>query len=631
MDPTPDALCPGCFTDPGGTHPCPHCGYDERAARSPLLLPQRTLLQGQFLVGRVLGRPGGFGITYLGWDRRLERRVAIKEFLPRDLAGRGADQVTVVPHSPEDREVFDYGLEQFLREARTLAKLDHPNIVRVMQVFEANDTAYLIMECYAGLTLADYLDRKGGRLPESEALALMQPVLDGLRVVHTMGLLHRHIKPQNIYLARLDGGGVRPILLDFVGAARQVMSERTRSLSAVLTECYAAFEQYTRRVRQGPWTDVYAVAAVLYRMVTGLTPPSANSRMAEDDLAPAATHGASAALSRTLTAALALAPEARLQDIPALQAALWPLAEIQPRDAGVRRAGNWLLDLLRIGQDRRLPMDDLVGRTSNAQSTAAAPPWQDGPGTGVMMSDHQPGEGCPPGVGCADNELDSIRPRSDSMGLITCGKGHFYDRGTYADCPYCALPTFDSLADGDEQTARSGATPGLSIQRCPLCFQPIAGQRCLHCGWPQEVQRHPSSLAIGSLLSGSYRIGQVLHHGGFGFLYLAWDENLDLPVTIREYLPRDQGVRRHDADGRLVVLPVDGAADWFNDGFRRFIDEARILARMDVHPVIVGLKQLFRTNGTAYTVMEYLDGISLWGRLGGHQGQCLAFGEVSPC
>ena len=318
-----DTLCPGCFAPKGQANPCPNCGYDERAERSSLLLPHRTLLNGQFVVGRVLGKPGGFGITYLAWDLGLQRRVAIKEYLPRELAGRGTDRATVAPHSSDDGDAFGYGMGQFLTEARTLARLDNPNIVRVLQVFEANATAYLVMEFYQGLTLAEHLDQRGGRLQERSALALMQPVLDGLRAVHAEGFLHRDIKPQNIYLARMKGGGIRPILLDF-GAARQAMSGRSRSLSVVLSEGYAPFEQYGRKGKQGTWTDVYAAAAVLYRMVTGLTPPPANDRMAGENLEPASIHGASTCLSDTLTQALALRPEARPQTVPAFQSALWP-------------------------------------------------------------------------------------------------------------------------------------------------------------------------------------------------------------------------------------------------------------------------------------------------------------------
>ena len=321
MDHTIDTLCPGCFADKGQSNPCPHCGYDEDTGRGPLPLPHRTLLHGQYVVGRVLGKPGGFGITYLGWDLHLQTRVAIKEYLPRELAGRSSDRASVAVHSQDEGEQFRYGLEQFLREARTLAQLDHPNIVRVRHFFEANGTAYLVMDYYQGLSLAEYVDQQGGRLAEEQARQLMLPILDGLRAAHAKNILHRDIKPQNLYLARLESGGVRPILLDF-GAARQAMGEHSRSLSVVLTPGYAPFEQYHRRGKQGPWTDIYAAAAVLYRLVTGEAPPEATERREEDELQPAARFGVSPALSDALAAGLAITPDARPQTVQAFHALL---------------------------------------------------------------------------------------------------------------------------------------------------------------------------------------------------------------------------------------------------------------------------------------------------------------------
>jgi C-terminal peptidase prc len=344
--------CPGCFAVPAPDGPCPSCGFDRATARPANALPLDTLLDGQFIVGRVLGNPGGFGITYLGFDIRLETTVAIKEYLPRDLATRSADRATVVAHTAQEDGLFRYGLEQFLTEARTLAKLDHPNIVRVRHFFEANDSAYLVMDYYRGLTLAEYLDRQpGDRVREDKAIALLQPVLDGLRAVHAKGMLHRDIKPGNIYLAQTDTGGVRPILLDF-GAARQAMGERSRSLSVVLSEGYAPFEQYHRKGKQGTWTDVYAAAAVLYRMVTGKTPPDAVERQHADEMLPAARLGVSSSVSGALEQAMRMDAAGRPQRIEQLQALLTASAT---GSVSSSIAPNPQVDVTRVQPARRVP------------------------------------------------------------------------------------------------------------------------------------------------------------------------------------------------------------------------------------------------------------------------------------
>jgi TPR repeat protein len=319
MDTNSTALCLGCFAAPSAAGTCPACGFDSTAKAAPNALAPGTLLHGQFVLGRVLGKPGGFGVTYLGFDRQLETTVAIKEYLPRDWATRDSDGTTVVPHAADEAEAFQYGIERFLAEARLLARLDHPNIVRVRQFFAANASAYLVMDYYRGLTLAEHLAQQpDGRLPERQALDLMLPVLDGLRAVHAQGVLHRDIKPANIYLAQTEAGGVRPILLDF-GAARQAAGERSRSLSVVVSDGYAPFEQYSRKGRQGPWTDVYSAAAVLYRMLTGSVPPPAPDRFEEDELRPASSFGVSQSVSEALSRALAADSAARPQTLTALQ------------------------------------------------------------------------------------------------------------------------------------------------------------------------------------------------------------------------------------------------------------------------------------------------------------------------
>jgi serine/threonine protein kinase len=275
-------LCPGCFEEKGPAPICPSCEYDESPKRSAIILAHHTELNnGRYIIGKLLGKPGGFGITYLGWDKRLLTKVAVKEYLPRDLSGRDIDHITVFPHSRDDAETFAYGLTRFVDEARTLAQLDHPSVVRVRDFFEENGTAYLVMDYYDGLTLSEYISHQpAARLSESQAINVISPILDGLREVHAKGFLHRDIKPQNIYLTI----GNRPILLDF-GAARFAMGERSRSLSVVLSEGYAPIEQYQRNGKQGPWTDVYGAAATLYACVTGTTPPTAMDRVGVvDDL-----------------------------------------------------------------------------------------------------------------------------------------------------------------------------------------------------------------------------------------------------------------------------------------------------------------------------------------------------------
>ena len=309
--------CPGCFQLKDGAPVCPHCGYDESSPRSPLFLPHGMILGGQYRVGRVLGRPGGFGITYLGWDINLQQRVAIKEYLPRELGARTPEVLDVYAHTPEDRRGFEFGKEQFLREARIVAKLDHPNVVRVRNFFNAHSTAYLVMDYYEGMSLGDYLTTVRTRLEPELAIPLVKPILDGLQYVHERGLVHRDLKPHNVYLAAVG----RPIVLDF-GAARQAAGDRVQSLSVVLTEGYAPLEQYQRRAIQGPWTDVYGVAATLYRMIAGHAPPIALDRIGADPVENGGWASIPEGLVPAMRRALAVRPNERFQTASDFRAAL---------------------------------------------------------------------------------------------------------------------------------------------------------------------------------------------------------------------------------------------------------------------------------------------------------------------
>ncbi len=255
--------------------------FQDTGDRLPIALPSGTLLRDQFRIGRVLGA-GGFGVTYLGFDELLERPVAVKEYFPRHLAVDRTETNSVEPRSAAQDKDFDFGLQRFLQEARTLAKFeDHSNIVRVRTFFGENGTGYLVMNYYEGYTLEEYIEAQSGWLPENEALYIIHDVLKGLEAAHDAGVLHRDIDPSNIYLT----GDGRVVLLDF-GAARTAVGERTQTLSIMLKRGYAPHEQYHSRGEQGPWTDIYATAATLYRTLTGYKPPEAPARVMNEDLVP---------------------------------------------------------------------------------------------------------------------------------------------------------------------------------------------------------------------------------------------------------------------------------------------------------------------------------------------------------
>ncbi len=236
----------------------------------------------EYRIESVLGE-GGFGLTYLATDANLNLKVALKEYLPADFASRGADN-TVEPKSASTAESFQWGLRRFLDEARTLASFRHPHIVRVMRFFEANHTAYMVMEFVEGEQLPRWIVPRRP-LPQAALVGLMAPLLDGLDVIHKAGFLHRDIKPANISI-RGDGSAV---LLDF-GSARELKGG-DQELTAVVSPGYAPFEQYHSHGKQGPWSDIYAFGGVLYWMVTGLKPVEAAARIRQDVMPTAVAKG----------------------------------------------------------------------------------------------------------------------------------------------------------------------------------------------------------------------------------------------------------------------------------------------------------------------------------------------------
>lgn len=313
----PERICFGCFQEKELGGYCPHCGFGENEEQPYLALPLGTLLNGRYMLGKVLG-VGGFGITYLGYDLTLDIKVAIKEYMPSSIATRNSDRynVTLTGRTEDD---YRQGMENFLEEAKILAKLQNtPNIVSVQNYFKENNTAYFVMEYIDGMSLKDYLADQGGKFPYVQALAILEPIMEALVQVHALNLLHRDISPDNIYIT--SRGESR--LLDF-GAARFALGDG-KSVSVILKHGYAPEEQYSSHGNQGPWTDVYAMGATFYRCITGMLPPDSVERIRVDALKAPSELGIIIPrhIEQAILKALAVKTEDRFPNMGALLRAL---------------------------------------------------------------------------------------------------------------------------------------------------------------------------------------------------------------------------------------------------------------------------------------------------------------------
>ncbi|MFA7240276.1 MAG: serine/threonine-protein kinase [Sulfuricellaceae bacterium] len=323
----------------------------------------------EFEFDRVLG-VGGFGITYLGKDTTLNLKVAIKEYFPNELAVRD-ENLNVLPKSPDCEETYRWGLDRFLQEAQLLARFNHPNIVRVLRFFEANDTAYMMMQYEDGESLDDKLKKAGAPPDEDYLQRILFPLLDGLKAMHDQGFLHRDIKPGNIYIRRSDGS---PVLLDF-GAARAQM-RGNEQLTAIVTPGYAPFEQYFADGYQGPWSDIYAFGAVVYKAITGKPPPEAASRVKNDTMAPAIQVGQGRYSDKFLRAidwALQTDEKKRPQTIEDWQRALTSLDGVtqRPSSGGIQPgAGEMTRTMAAPGRSQLLQSSP---KTTFSQLHEAAP------------------------------------------------------------------------------------------------------------------------------------------------------------------------------------------------------------------------------------------------------------------
>ena len=334
--------CPGCM-EPSQENPCSRCGFDSRSPSGmEYALPLNTILAGKYVVGRVLGQ-GGFGITYIGWDLALERKVAIKEYYPSGQVSRTQGTRSLTWYTTEQASVArKSGMEMFLKEARKMVKVDNiPGVVRVLELFQENGTAYIVMEFVEGETLKTRL-QKTGPLSWSQTKAIFEPVVHAMSKVHRAGLVHRDLSPDNLMLTA--DGSVK--ILD-LGAAKDLNVNSGASSMQVAKSGFSPLEQYIQRGNSGPWTDVYAIAATIYYTLTGKLPPNAVDRLDHDTLSwsePGLTALSPAALA-ALEHAMEVQISDRIQTMDELEQRLFsgpipqaaPVQEKPPEVAAMRR------------------------------------------------------------------------------------------------------------------------------------------------------------------------------------------------------------------------------------------------------------------------------------------------------
>lgn len=402
----PQHVCYGCFSEKEPGTVCPHCGFTENSERAYLAIPLGTILDGRYLIGKVLG-VGGFGITYLGYDLTLDYKVAVKEYMPSGFATRSDDKYTLRVTSASSQKAYDDGLDKFLSEARLLAKFHNTaHIVSVQDFFKENNTAYFVMEYVDGESLKDFLDKNGGKVSFAATSNILMPVMEALSKVHEQGLIHRDISPDNISITSTGD----PKLLDF-GAARSAYAE-TKSVSVILKHGLAPIEQYSNHGKMGPWTDVYAMGATLYRSITGILPPESIERIHADTIRTPSSMGVAIPpyAEMALMKALAVNPENRFQTMDQFRLALKgqssmpyaaPAVPVAPVQAPVNQALN--------------PISSTVQAQGFAPQNAA-PVQETIPATGFNVQ--QPGTGVNPNLAATQGQPVAAPKKRMSKGAL---------------------------------------------------------------------------------------------------------------------------------------------------------------------------------------------------------------------
>lgn len=334
-------LCFGCM-EPTDSYPCPRCGYTPGGKGAEWALQPGSILNGKYMVGRILGQ-GGFGITYIGWDIALEKKVAIKEYYPSGQVGRTPGANTLSWYTSESAALArQTGLEMFLKEARKMSKVDDVfGIVRVRDLFQENQTAYIVMDYVEGETLKARL-QKTGPMAWDQAKDIFQPAIRAMEQVHKAGLIHRDLSPDNLMLT--PDGQVK--ILD-LGAAKDLSINSGASSMQVAKGGFSPFEQYSQRGGSGPWTDVYAMAATIYYTLTGVLPPAAIDRVEEDTMDWSLVSTLPGRARETLRAAMAVSAKKRTQSMEELEKGLFgketPTQIEQPKVSKKPIRKKWLL------------------------------------------------------------------------------------------------------------------------------------------------------------------------------------------------------------------------------------------------------------------------------------------------
>lgn len=512
-----------------------------RRVNSANALPIGTRLSEFEIVGLV--GEGGFGIVYLADDHSLQRRVAIKEYMPSSLAMRGED-ASVVVRSERHADTFQIGRNSFVNEARLLAKFDHPALLKVYRFWEANGTAYMAMPYYAGKTLRDMLREQPGTSPDEQWLRqMLGPVMDALELMHAEQCYHRDIAPDNIMLLA-DG---RPVLLDF-GAARRVISDMTQALTVILKPGYAPIEQYAEMpgVKQGPWTDIYALAAVVYFAIAGRTPPPAVGRMMQDNYEPLAELAAGRYSDSFLTVidqCLRVKGEERPQSIAEMRERLGIVSagpQVGATVSGIESAGAEL----KSGAAPRA-VDSAGVATS---STATAAPHID-PLPATVLAPHArptpvPERGEPPVAGKPSGPLIG----AGLAGLAVLGAAAFMFSRQSA--PPAASPPRDPAP-----MAAPAPTPAVAPAPAPAVAPPIGLEGAVAAAvagsdgrFGLTVDKIHTPLAIGR-----DALSFALHSDRSGFVYvLLWDK---ATARLSQIFPNELDHSNRISAGEPMVFP----------------------------------------------------------------------------